>query len=610
VTTEPLQSATGFASPFEVAAPPGAEDWQRLYPYYYLFSEPRREFEEGKFWFFDGMHNPEPVFPFDTIMTESWWVALNQFGTRVYVIPPALGIDQRIVNGYLYISPNSITDPELIARRAELFTRRAGHYYENWDEIYANWITKAEDCIRRLRGLEINDLPDVEPEEVVFSHRGLTTSYDLVATYNRLIENMQEMAYYHFEMLGLGYAAYLTFRDFCQAAFPGIADQTISKMVAGIDILFFRPDDELRKLSQLAIELELGEVIEREADPGVALSAIGEVPGGERWLEAFEAAKEPWFWFSTGPGYSHEHRAWIDDLRLPFNAMRGYIGKLRAGEDISRPLEAIQRESERIFDEYRELLGGDDRDAFTAMRELARTVYPFVENHNFYVEHWHHSIFWNRVREFGQVLVNGGFLEDSEDIFFLHRFEVQRALYDLVTGWATGTPARGPTYWPDEVAERKRIMERLREWSPPPALGVAPEEISEPFTVMLFGVTTDTVKQWLGGESADADELRGIAASPGVAEGPARVITTVGELDQVQTGEILVCPITAPSWAPVFARIGGAVSDIGGIMSHAAIVSREYGLPAVVGTGFGTKRIRSGQRLRVDGNNGTVSLLD
>ena len=85
--------------------------------------------------------------------------------------------------------------------------------------------------------------------------------------------------------------------------------------------------------------------------------------------------------------------------------------------------------------------------------------------------------------------------------------------------------------------------------------------------------------------------------------------STVEELDTVQTGEILVCPLTAPSWSPVFARILAAVSDGGGIMSHAAIVSREYGLPAVVGTGFATQRIKSGQRLRVDGGNGTVTLL-
>jgi pyruvate,water dikinase len=600
----------GFPSPFAVDAPPGAEDWRRLYPYYYLFSEPRREFEEGKFWFFEGMHNPEPVYPFDTIMTESWWVALNMFGTRVYVIPPALGIDQRIVNGYLYISPNSITDPDLIAKRAELFTQRAGHYYDNWDAIYEQWITKAEDCIERLKAIDLHDLPEVEPFAVVESHRGLTSSFDLLANYNRLIENMQEMAYYHFEMLGLGYAAYLTFRDFCQQAFPGIADQSISKMVGGIDILFFRPDDEVRKLSALALELGLADIILEQTNPEAALAAIAEAEGGDRWLAAFEEAKDPWFWFSTGAGYSHQHRAWIDDLRLPFNAMRGYIDKLRAGEPIERPLEAIQTESERVFAEYRALLGPDDAEAFTSMRELAKTVYPFVENHNFYVEHWHHSIFWNRVREIGQILVNGGFLEDSEDVFYLHRFELHDALYDLCTGWATGTPARGPTYWPPEVAERKRIMQKLQAWVPPPALGTPPQEVTEPFTVMLFGVTTDTVNTWLGRDDDGDGALHGIAASPGIAEGVARVITTVDDLDDVQTGEILVCPITAPSWAPVFAKIGGAVSDIGGIMSHAAIVSREYGLPAVVGTGFGTKRIETGQRIRVDGNEGAVTLLD
>jgi pyruvate,water dikinase len=133
---------------------------------------------------------------------------------------------------------------------------------------------------------------------------------------------------------------------------------------------------------------------------------------------------------------------------------------------------------------------------------------------------------------------------------------------------------------------------------------------------MLWGITTDMVEQWLGaqggqGEDGAGDgELRGFAASPGVAEGLARVITSVDQLDRVRSGEILVCPITAPSWAPVFSRIQGAVSDIGGIMSHAAIVSREYGLPAVVGTGFGTKRIHDGQRVRVDGNSGVVTILD
>ena len=601
-----------FPSPFEVDAPPGAEDWQRLYPYYYLFSEARREFEESKFWFFDGMHNPEPIYPFDTIMTESWWVALNQYTTRVWVIPPALGIDQRLVNGYLYLSPNTITDEKVVMERVAYFTKRAGYYYDNWDRLYEQWIKKAEDCIQRLKDIPIKDLPEVEDEEFVMQGRGLMSGYDLLTSYSRLIENMHEMAYYHFEMLNLGYAAYLTFLEFCRRAFPGILDQTVSKMVVGIDILFFRPDDEIRNLARLAIDLGLADVIKKGGPPSETLGEIADSPNGRPWLTALEDAKDPWFWYSTGSGYNHQHRSWMDDMRLPFNAMRGYIEKLEAGEDIERPLREVTEERDRIIAEYRELVGSEeDRAAFDHLVGLARKVYPYVENHNFYVEHWHHSIFWNRVREFGRILARHGFLDDQEDIFYLHRYEIYPALYDLETSWAVGTPARGPSYWVPEVAARKAIMEKLRAWAPPPALGTPPETITEPFTIMLFGITTEAVQTWLGSQDGDGDgrQLRGVAASRGVVEGVARVILTVEGLDELETGEILVCPITAPSWAPVFSRIKAAVSDVGGIMSHAAIVSREYGLPAVVGTGFGTKTIKTGQRLRVDGDNGIVEIL-
>jgi pyruvate,water dikinase len=87
------------------------------------------------------------------------------------------------------------------------------------------------------------------------------------------------------------------------------------------------------------------------------------------------------------------------------------------------------------------------------------------------------------------------------------------------------------------------------------------------------------------------------------------VIVDVAALAELQPGEILVAPVTSPSWTPVFGTIAAAVSDIGGIMSHAAIVSREYGLPAVVGTGNATSRIKTGDRVRVDGGAGTVTIL-
>ena len=109
-------------------------------------------------------------------------------------IPVAMGIDQRLVNGYIYVSPNSVTDPDRIAARNEHFARRAGHYFENWDDIYGNWVNKAKDCIARLTEIEFRPLPELEPEENVFGHRGVYSSHDLLSAYNRLIENMLEMA--------------------------------------------------------------------------------------------------------------------------------------------------------------------------------------------------------------------------------------------------------------------------------------------------------------------------------------------------------------------------------------------------------------------------------
>ena len=99
-----------FLSPFEVESPAGAEGWERLYPYYAVFSEDRRTSEEDKFWFHDAMHYPEPMYPFDLLMPENTWVVLNQNTTKVFVVPTALGLEHRVVNGYVYVSPTTITD--------------------------------------------------------------------------------------------------------------------------------------------------------------------------------------------------------------------------------------------------------------------------------------------------------------------------------------------------------------------------------------------------------------------------------------------------------------------------------------------------------------------
>ena len=326
--------------------------------------------------------------------------------------------------------------------------------------------------------------------------------------------------------------------------------------------------------------------------------------------QAWEAAKHPWFNFSAGSGFYHSDKVWAENLDIPLGFINGYVAKVRRGESLERPIEAVEAERDRIVAEYSELIENDeDRATFEGKLGLARTVFPYVENHNFYVEHWGHSIIWRKMRELGGIFAKEGFWGASDDIFLLGRNEVPVALFDMYHGWAVGVPSRGPKYWPAEIARRHGIMDALRQWSPPPALGVPPEVITEPFTVMLWGVTSESVKQWLGGAAEDGT-LTGFAASPGLAEGPARVILSADGIGELQEGEILVAPLTAPSWAPVFGKIAATVTDVGGIMSHAAIVCREYGLPAVTGTAFATKNIKTGQRVRVDGNTGTVTVLD
>jgi pyruvate,water dikinase len=278
--------------------------------------------------------------------------------------------------------------------------------------------------------------------------------------------------------------------------------------------------------------------------------------------------------------------------------------------DIARPLEAVSAERDRISAEYRELLPDDTtRTAFDEALGLSRVVFPYVESHNFYVEHWYHTLFWNKVREFGDLFVRNGFLAEVDDVFFLQRHEVNDALVDLRLAWAAGSVGRGPGYWPPIVAERKRILEAMRAWSPPPALGAVPEAITEPMTIMLWGITTERVKEWAAGSGKNGSSLTGFAGSSGVVEGVARVVMDVRDISKLEEGEILVAPVTSPSWTPVFGKVAAAVSDIGGIMSHAAIVAREYGMPAVVGTGNATARISTGDRIRVDGDEGVVTIL-
>lgn len=601
-------TAHRFPLPSELTDVAGAEDWSSMYPYYTRFQPG----DDQRFWFYNSMHFPEPMPAFDAITAEAPYTALGANTTRMFVFPTTLGIEHRIVNGRVYITANPVTDPDEIQRRLALFSERAGYYYENWDELFQGWVTRIKGLIDEVQRIEVPRLPEFEDPQVVFQAKGVAQNHYLRENYHRLIDLYSKMWHHHTEFLMLGYGAYVVFFEFCKKAFPEIPDQYVARMVAGVDVILYRPDDELKKLAKLAVEHGVDDLFVEGCEPDEVLAALAaRADGAKLWLKALDEAREPWFNMSTGAGFYHHHRSWNDNLTVPFAALPGYVEQARRGELTDRPIERLAAERERIAQEYRSLLPDEqEQAAFDQMLGLARTVFPFVEDHNFYCEHYFTTKFYAKVREFGRLLQDHGVLADAEDIFQLQHTEVGQALTDVMLAWAAGTEPVGSALLRKTVTERRRMLEVLAGWSPPPALGPVPEALNDPAVRMLWGITAETIQAWVTPGVEGSTEVRGFAASPGVVEGTARVLLSANDIGQVREGEVLVCPVTAPSWGPIFGKIAAAVSDIGGTMSHAAIVAREYGLPAVVGTGNATVRITTGQRLRVDGDRGIVTILD
>jgi pyruvate,water dikinase len=195
--------------------------------------------------------------------------------------------------------------------------------------------------------------------------------------------------------------------------------------------------------------------------------------------------------------------------------------------------------------------------------------------------------------ELGRRFAQAGAIAAPDDIFWLERTEVEANIELLEHDAALAS-------YRERVEARKRKWRAEKRVTPPPQL---------PKRERILGLKMDVFMP------VDADEqtethLIGIGCSPGQITGTARVLHGPEDFDQMQHGDVLVADITTPAWTPLFALAAGIVTNVGGPLSHGSIVAREYSIPAVLGTGVATQRIESGQRITVDGDAGTVALLD
>ena len=230
---------------------------------------------------------------------------------------------------------------------------------------------------------------------------------------------------------------------------------------------------------------------------------------------------------------------------------------------------------------------------FDALYEAAKHNLPVTEDHAFYIDQVGIAIFRRFVLELGRRLADRGVIESQDDVFMLHKDEVIDAIRNGGDRQAV-------------VAQRKAEMAAWAKVVPPPVLGVPPPPGPDPFVgallVKLLGLG-DQVEP-----NRDPDVINGIGASPGTVQGPARVVRSLAEASKLQQGDIMVCEMTLPPWVPLFSIVTAVVADTGGVLSHCAIVAREMGLPAVVGTQVGTVLIKDGMIVTVDGTKGIVRI--
>jgi pyruvate,water dikinase len=335
----------------------------------------------------------------------------------------------------------------------------------------------------------------------------------------------------------------------------------------------------------------------------VRTAALDKLPGalagsvkGQGFLRSLDLYLDHYGW-RTPTWFELSNPSWRDDPSEPLRLVQSYLA-----EDAVDPRPLLGRSARRRREAIREIrsrLPEGKRARFDELWQTARQFVPVSEGRAM----WQLSLGgFLRVPALalGARLVDAGDLDRAGDIFYLSMSEL------------AGEPGAGG--WRDAVKARRAEREHYMRIVPPMTLGImrpppAPAEGGPP-PPMALPAGARLVSGFGGERSTDDRILKGHAASPGTAHGVARVVETVDQAGKVEQGDILVCRFTTPAWSHLFSRVGAIVADSGGVLSHCAILAREYAIPCVPGVRVGTRRIRDGMRLTVDGSQGIVRIED
>jgi phosphohistidine swiveling domain-containing protein len=284
------------------------------------------------------------------------------------------------------------------------------------------------------------------------------------------------------------------------------------------------------------------------------------------------------------PGFDIESPSWSDEPRLLLVELARLVRADRESPTSrhARLLADAAAVELRTRDELRDR--PEDLARFDEVLTAAKQCGSLTEEHNYWIDRLCQAYGRRFILRIADVLVRAGSIATPDGIFHLHIQEVREAL-------ASGADLRGL------VAERRDEYERDRRLRPPRYIGTQPAAPVSASSIRDLGYRADQTER---------DVLRGVPASPGRGRGPARLVNGPADFERFQSGDVLVCRATTVSWVPLFNMASGIVADVGGALSHAALVAREFGIPAVCGTGTALELLIDGEIVEVDGTAGTV----
>jgi pyruvate,water dikinase len=393
------------------------------------------------------------------------------------------------------------------------------------------------------------------------------------------------------------------FEEFYRELFSEQSALEAYRLLQGLSNLTVETGHALWRLSRKALAMpSVMQALAHDTTIEV-LSALAQTDEGR----AFHAGLREYLsaYGQRGDDFGLDYPSWIEDPTPVIERLRAFV-KPDARDPIA-DMERLAAEREQAIATTRTKLQGYPqavRARFEMLLKAAHVGVIVSEDHNFYLDMCSRYYLRRVFLEFGRRFALANVIAQATDVLYLTLEEMRETAARPSTSLHSAQDA--PLH--QTVAARKAEMARWGTITPPPQLGTRPP----PSTVAddLFARTTGKFFGTPLPPSTEPNVWRGHAGSAGIARGRAKVVRTLAEASKLQNGDILVSETTAPPWTPLFATVSAIVTDTGGILSHSAVVAREYGIPAVVGTGRATKMIQDGMMLEVDGNAGVVRVVN